>query len=180
VLPRTGDDPLRLAVNISGRHLMEGNLVADIASALDRTGADPTMLEVELTETHLLGDLDRAVSSLTALRERGVRVSIDDFGTGYSAMNHLRRLPIDSIKIDRSFVMAASTSATDASVVDAVLAIGRSHHLEVVAEGIETEDHLEFVRGRGCDRAQGYLIARPIPADEAESIIFGLAPAPVA
>ncbi len=177
---RTGDDPLRLAVNISGRHLMEGNLVADIASALDRTGADPTMLEVELTETHLLGDLDRAVTSLASLRERGVRVSIDDFGTGYSAMNHLRRLPIDSIKIDRSFVMAASTSATDASVVDAVLAIGRSHGLEVVAEGIETDDHLEFVRDRGCDRAQGYLIARPIPADDAEFVIFGLATAPVA
>lgn len=174
------DGPLRLAVNISGRHLMEGNLVDDVAAALARTGADPTMLEVELTETHLLGDLDRAVASLTSLRERGVRVSIDDFGTGYSAMNHLRQLPIDSIKIDRSFVAAASASATDASVVDAVLAIGRSHGLEVVAEGIETEDHLDFVRTRGCNRAQGYLIARPIPADEAELVIFGFAAAPVA
>ena len=84
---------LRLAVNISGRHLMEGNLVADVAAALSRTGADPSMLEIELTETHLLGDLDRAVASLKALRERGVRVSIDDFGTGYSAMNYLRQLP---------------------------------------------------------------------------------------
>ncbi len=174
---RRRDDQLRLAVNISGRHLMEGNLVDDIASALDRTGADPTMLEVELTETHLLGDLDRAVASLTALRERGVRVSIDDFGTGYSAMNHLRHLPIDSIKIDRSFVAEASTSPTDASVVDAVLAIGRSHGLEVVAEGIETSEHLEFVRARGCERAQGYLIARPVPADEAELLIFGFAAA---
>jgi diguanylate cyclase (GGDEF)-like protein len=163
---------LRLAVNISGRHLMEGNLVADVSAALSRTGADPGMLEIELTETHLLGDLDRAVSSLTSLRERGVRVSIDDFGTGYSAMNYLRQLPIDAIKIDRSFVVAATTSHVDASVVDAVMAIGRSHGLEVIAEGIETVDHLEFVRERGCTRAQGFLIARPVPADEAERILF--------
>jgi diguanylate cyclase (GGDEF)-like protein len=163
---------LRLAVNISGRHLMDGNLVADVAAALARTGADPGMLEIELTETHLLGDLDRAVSSLTALRERGVRVSIDDFGTGYSAMNYLRQLPIDAIKIDRSFVVAATTSAADASVVDAVMAIGRSHGLEVIAEGIETAEHLEFVRDRGCNRAQGFLIARPVPAGEAERMLL--------
>lgn len=166
------DLSLRLAVNISGRHLMDGNLVADVAAALSRTGADPGMLEIELTETHLLGDLDRAVSSLTALRERGVRVSIDDFGTGYSAMNYLRQLPIDAIKIDRSFVVAATTSAADASVVDAVMAIGRSHGLEVIAEGIETADHLDFVRERGCNRAQGFLIARPVPADEAERMLL--------
>ena len=146
---------LRLAVNISGRHLMEGNLVNDVAAALARTGADPSMLEIELTETHLLGDLERAVASLTALRERGVRVSIDDFGTGYSAMNYLRRLPIDAIKIDRSFVVAATSNASDASVVDAVMAIGRSHGLEVVAEGIETIEHLDFVRERGRNRAAG-------------------------
>ena len=146
---------LRLAVNISGRHLMEGNLVADVAAALARTGADPSMLEIELTETHLLGDLERAVASLTALRERGLRVSIDDFGTGYSAMNYLRQLPIDAIKIDRSFVVAATGSATDASVVDAVIAIGRSHGLEVIAEGIETNEHLEFVRQRGLQPRAG-------------------------
>jgi diguanylate cyclase (GGDEF)-like protein len=168
---------LRLAVNISGRHLMEGNLVADVAAALARTRADASMLEIELTETHLLGDLERAVASLTALRERGVRVSIDDFGTGYSAMNYLRRLPIDAIKIDRSFVVAATGSATDASVVDAVIAIGRAHGLEVIAEGIETIDQLEFVRQRGCSRAQGYLIARPMAADEAEQLLLDRAPA---
>ena len=167
---------LRLAVNISGRHLMEGNLVADVAAALSRTGADPSMLEIELTETHLLGDLDRAVASLKALRERGVRVSIDDFGTGYSAMNYLRQLPIDAIKIDRSFVIAATGSAADASVVDAVMAIGRSHGLEVIAEGIETADHLEFVRQRGCNRAQGFLIAPPIAADEAERMLLDRVP----
>ncbi|MCB1958670.1 MAG: EAL domain-containing protein, partial [Rhodocyclaceae bacterium] len=164
--------PIRLAVNISGRHLMEGDLVADVAAALERTGADPSMLEIELTETHLLGDLDLAVETLRALRDRGVRISIDDFGTGYSAMNHLRHLPIDSIKIDRSFIVAARVSDADAAVVDAVLAIGRSHGLEVVAEGIETAEDLEFVRGRGCDRGQGYYISYPLPIESAEALMF--------
>jgi diguanylate cyclase (GGDEF)-like protein len=171
---RNAPPPIRLAVNISGRHLMEGDLVADVAAALERTGADPSMLEIELTETHLLGDLDLAVETLTALRERGVRISIDDFGTGYSAMNHLRHLPIDSIKIDRSFIVAARVSDADAAVVDAVLAIGRSHGLEVVAEGIETAEDLEFVRGRGCDRGQGYYISYPLPIESAEALMFSM------
>ena len=164
--------PLRMSVNVSARNLVEDDLVDAIGTMLVAEGLPASLLEIELTETHLLGDLDLAVETLRALRDRGVRISIDDFGTGYSAMNHLRHLPIDSIKIDRSFIVAARVSDADAAVVDAVLAIGRSHGLEVVAEGIETAEDLEFVRGRGCDRGQGYYISYPLPIESAEALMF--------
>ena len=156
---------LRVAVNISGRHLMEGDLVKDLCDAIETTGADPTMLEVELTETHLLEDLDRASEVLDALRSLGVTIAVDDFGTGYSSMTYLRHLPIDSIKIDQSFIARATEEGFDSTVVESLLAIGRTLHLSVVAEGVETELQLDYVRDRGCDRAQGFLLARPMPAD---------------
>jgi diguanylate cyclase (GGDEF)-like protein len=156
---------LRVAVNISGRHLIEGDLVGDLHDAIERTGADPTMLEFELTETQLLDDLDRATDVLVALRSLGVTIAVDDFGTGYSSMTYLRHLPIDSIKIDQSFIARATEKGFDSTVVESLLAIGRTLHLGVVAEGVETESQLDYVRNRGCDRAQGYLLARPMPAE---------------
>jgi EAL domain-containing protein (putative c-di-GMP-specific phosphodiesterase class I) len=162
---RDPDCDLRIAVNVSGRHLIEGDLVGDLRAALDRTGADPAMLEFELTETHLLEDLDRATEVLDELRSLGATIAVDDFGTGYSSMTYLRHLPIDSIKIDQSFIARATEEGFDSTVVEALLAIGRTLHLGVVAEGVETESQLEYVRTRGCDRAQGYLLARPMAAE---------------
>ena len=165
--------PRRIAVNISGRHLTEGDLLADIDAVLGMTGADPTMLELELTETKLLEDMDRTKTVLNELRARGITIAIDDFGTGYSSMTYLRELPIDCIKIDRSFVALATEHGYDSTVIEALLTIGRTLELTVVAEGVETQEQLEYVRARGCQLAQGFLLARPMPIDDAEAYIFG-------
>ena len=161
---------VRIAVNISGRHLLDGSLVADLDAALAATGADPTLLEIELTETQLVDDLDRATELLDDVRRRGITVAIDDFGTGYSSMAYLQRLPIDTLKIDRSFISGMSDDVPfDTTVLDALLTIGGSLGTSVVAEGIETPAQLDFLRARGCDRGQGFLMARPMPIAEAEA-----------
>ena len=163
----------RIAVNISGRHLADGDLLADIDAVLEMTGADPSMLELELTESRLLEDMERTKTVFNELRERGITIAIDDFGTGYASMTYLRELPIDSIKIDRSFVALATEHGYDSTVIEALLTIGRTLNLAVVAEGVETEEQLEYVRARGCDLAQGFLLARPMPIEDAEAYIFG-------
>ncbi len=162
----------RLAVNISGRHLIEGNLIADIDAALAASGADPNLLEIELTESQLLDDVERASNVLTAVRQRGIKVAIDDFGTGYSSLTYLQRLPLDIVKIDRSFIDSATTSAFDSTIVDTVVSIGRALELEVVAEGIETMEQLAYARDTGLNHGQGFLLARPMPYEQAEDYLF--------
>jgi diguanylate cyclase (GGDEF)-like protein len=164
---------LRIAVNISGRHLMDGELVNELETALRLSGADPTMIELELTESHLLADLDRARSVLDSIRAMGVTVAVDDFGTGFSSMSYLRNLPVDVIKVDRTFVSQAGADGFDSTVVTAMVNFGRVLDIDVVAEGVETEEQLDYVRSRGCNRAQGYLLARPLPVGQAEAVIFG-------
>ncbi|HWM20948.1 MAG TPA: EAL domain-containing protein [Ilumatobacteraceae bacterium] len=166
------DCTLRLAVNISGRHLIDGGLLADLDAVLTVTGADPSMLELELTETQLVEDLDWASATLEEIRRRGVTIAIDDFGTGYSSMTYLRRLPVDTIKIDRSFIANATESGYDATIVDALLTIGKTLGVSVVAEGVETRAQFDYVRARGVDRVQGYLLARPMPIPDAEALMF--------
>ena len=163
---------MRLAVNISGRHLIEGDLVADLDAALAATGADPNLLEIELTESQLLDDVERAITVLNAVRDRGVKVAIDDFGTGYSSMTYLQKLPVDIVKIDRSFISRATTNEFDSTIVDTIVTIGRTLSLEIVAEGIETAQQLAYVIDKGVTMGQGYLLARPQPALDAESVIF--------
>jgi len=167
------DCGLRLAVNISGRHLIEGDLLADLDAALSAAGADPTMLEIELTESQLLDDVERASTLLGEIRERGIRIAIDDFGTGYSSMTYLQKLPLDVVKIDQSFISRATTNGFDSTIVEAVVTIGRTLALDVVAEGVETPEQLAYVTEKGVTRAQGFLLARPMPADEADDVIFG-------
>ncbi len=167
------DHRVRLAVNISGRHLIEGDLLGDLERALAATGANPSMLEFELTETHLLEDLEMATTLLNTIRALDITIAVDDFGTGYSSMNYLRDLPIDVLKIDRSFVARSTEGGYDSTVIEAVLTIARSLDLQVVAEGIETHEQLEYVRSVGCHRAQGYLLARPNERAEAERLLFG-------
>jgi diguanylate cyclase (GGDEF)-like protein len=163
----------RIAVNISGRHLTDGTLVADIRDVLAATGADPRLLELELTETHLLVDLGRARAILDELRAMGIAIVVDDFGTGYSSMTYLRELPVDCVKIDRSFVANATDDGYDAAVIEALLSIGRTLDLSIVAEGIETADQLDYVRSRGVDRGQGFLLGRPMPRADVELVLFG-------
>ncbi|MEL6892658.1 MAG: EAL domain-containing protein, partial [Actinomycetota bacterium] len=143
-------DGMRLAVNISGRHLIEGDLLAALDDALHATGADPHLLEIELTESHLLDDVQRAKTVLAGVRSRGVKVAIDDFGTGYSSMTYLQKLPVDIVKIDRSFVNSATSNEFDSTVIESVVTIGRALSMEIVAEGIETAEQLDYVTRAGC------------------------------
>lgn len=158
------DDNLEVAVNVSARHVASGSLLADVREALVDSGLEPSRLMVEITETVLVTDLPFLAEQLDQLRRLGVRVAIDDFGTGFTSLAHLRQLPADVIKIDRSFV--ADMADDDGSLVRLVIDLGHQMDLQVVAEGVETDVQLAKLRHLGCDRIQGYLLARPMPAGE--------------
>lgn len=164
---------LRIAVNVSGRHLVEADLLTDLDTAISVTGADPRCLEIELTESHLLDDISRVSTVLSEVRSRGIAVAVDDFGTGYSSMTYLQRLPLDAVKIDRSFVERATDEAFDSVVIESIVRLAGALGLEIVAEGIETEEQLAWLRGKAVHRMQGFLIARPMPIADAERVMFG-------
>ncbi|MCG8313054.1 MAG: EAL domain-containing protein [Pseudomonadales bacterium] len=153
-----------VAINLSAKQFHDPKLVEDIRSILAANEVEPCFLELEITESLLMNDVDDAIETLKALRDMGVRVSIDDFGTGYSSFNYLRRLPIDCIKVDRSFVMDIPRERDDMEIVSAMIAMAHKLGLEVVAEGVETEEQKEFLQMNQCDMVQGYLLGRPVPA----------------
>jgi EAL domain-containing protein (putative c-di-GMP-specific phosphodiesterase class I) len=160
-----------MAVNLSARQF-EHQAVADlVARSLRTSGLDPRCLELELTESLALQDADAIRSTLTDLRSLGVRCSIDDFGTGYSGLNYLTRLPIDRLKIDKSFVHEIAQGNHDARIVAAVIALAHNLRLGVIAEGVETREQLDFLCAHGCDEMQGYLFSRPVPAVEFERLL---------
>jgi EAL domain-containing protein (putative c-di-GMP-specific phosphodiesterase class I) len=161
-----GFAPLPVAVNVSGRQFRRRDLPALVARVLDEEGLAPSCLRLELTESSVMEDAGFAAGVLGELKAQGVGVSVDDFGTGYSSLSYLRRLPVDELKIDRSFVHAATDDEDDAAIVAAVVLLARTLRLKVVAEGVETESQLGLLRSLGCDRAQGYLFSRPLPAEE--------------
>jgi diguanylate cyclase (GGDEF)-like protein/PAS domain S-box-containing protein len=164
------DGPLPyIAVNVSVRQLVDSDLVTDVARALRTTGLDGACLTVELTESAVMEHSEQVIARLAALRQMGVRISIDDFGTGHSSLGRLQRLPVDEIKIDRSFVGAIVDAADRPPVVEAVLALARSLGLHVVAEGIETSAQLDALRAAGCRTGQGYLFGAGLPAAGIES-----------
>lgn len=154
----------RVAVNVSGRHLTDADIVGDVRASLDRHRVDARLLEVELTETHLLRDIEPVVEVLANLRAIGVGLAIDDFGTGYSSLTYLRRFPVDTMKIDRSFVAEIGQSSQDTLLVEQLLTLARTMDLTVVAEGIETADQLATLRAMGCEYGQGYFFAKPMTA----------------
>jgi len=160
---------LRIAVNVSARQLEAGDLVERIGALARHHGIAPTDLEVELTESAVMANPAQAAGLLARLRRLGVTVAVDDFGTGYSSLAYLRRLPIDILKIDRSFVVDADRDEEDAQIVKTILALGQSLRLTVVAEGIETVRQAELLQSLGCTLAQGYLFSRPLPAREFEA-----------
>jgi diguanylate cyclase len=161
-----GFAPLPVAVNVSGRQFRRKELPELVARVLDETGLPPSSLRLELTESCVMEDAAFAAGVLRELKAKGVGVSVDDFGTGYSSLSQLRRLPFDELKIDRSFVHAATHDEDDAAVVAAIVLLARTLRLQVVAEGVETEGELELLRSFGCGRAQGYLFSRPLPAED--------------
>jgi diguanylate cyclase (GGDEF)-like protein len=155
--------PLRVFVNVSGRQLT--NELCDVVSAdLRETGADPTRLALELTESVLMGQTESPTDLLQSLRDLGVWVALDDFGTGYSSLSYLQRFPLDVLKLDRSFVSSPDRRANNLRIVAATIEMGRALDMTVVAEGVETREQLDNLRGLGCDLAQGYYFARPAPA----------------
>jgi diguanylate cyclase (GGDEF)-like protein/PAS domain S-box-containing protein len=156
--------PLRVAVNVSPRQFQQRNFAGAVEAALEASGLPPQLLEIELTESAALQNADAAAVTLNALRQRGCRVAIDDFGTGYSSLIYLRRFSLSSVKIDGSFVRDAPHDPSDAAIVRAVISLGRSLNLEVVAEGVETPEQLAFLRLHDCEIVQGYLLGKPTPA----------------
>jgi diguanylate cyclase (GGDEF)-like protein len=157
---------IRLAVNTSAVELRSKEFVAGVESILAETGFDPKSLELELTETFLMQDSKSTSLVLSAIKALGVQLALDDFGTGYSSLSYMRRFPIDTLKVDRSFVRDLTMDASDASVVSAIINMGRSLHMRVVAEGVEALDQLKFLKEHGCSEAQGYHISRPMKAPE--------------
>ena len=156
--------PLRLAVNLSPRQFRQRGLVDMIQRALASTGLAPELLELELTESVLLNDTEETIQILSLLKTLGVRLAIDDFGVGYSSLAYLKRFPIDRLKIDRSFIRDISSDPDDAAIARAIIAMAHSLKLNVVAEGVETSDHLDFLDSHRCDIGQGYFFARPLKA----------------
>jgi EAL domain-containing protein (putative c-di-GMP-specific phosphodiesterase class I) len=174
-------DRLHVAVNISGRHLLRGDLARDVRRALGRSGLDPRRLVLEITETVLLTEPATVASTLSALRELGVRVAIDDFGTGYTSIGQLRELPVDILKVDRSLVSRVDDPA-ERQLVNLVVQTAHILGLAVVAEGVDSAAQLAQLRGIGCDLVQGYLVSRPLPGPDAAAWVRGArepaAPAP--
>ncbi len=163
---RAGMAPLRIAVNLSPLQFTQPALVDSVAAALKNSGLDPGNLELEITENFLVDNVDNAIVTLRKLHELGVQLAIDDFGTGYSSLSYLKKFPLNSLKIDRSFVRDISTDEGDAAIAEAIIALAQTLRLRVMAEGVETEEQLHFLRNRGCDQAQGFLIGEPLPPEQ--------------
>ena len=153
-----------IAVNVSARQFRQADFVQQVQMVLQDTGANPQRLELELTESQLLDDVDGVITKMEALKAMGVRFSLDDFGTGYSSLSMLKRLPLDQLKIDQSFVRDVLTDAQDASIIKAILSLGNSLELAVIAEGVETQAHRDALLQLGCHKFQGYFFGRPAPA----------------
>jgi EAL domain-containing protein (putative c-di-GMP-specific phosphodiesterase class I) len=157
---------MTVSSNISARQFQDPNFFVLVLSLLEEIGLEPERVELELTESSIMTHVDSALHTLNALQHAGVRISVDDFGTGFSSLGYLRRLPIDVLKIDRSFVNDASTDPDDAALVMAIITLAHNLRLTVVAEGVETEEQLRFLHLLRCDEIQGYLFSKPVAVEE--------------
>jgi diguanylate cyclase (GGDEF)-like protein/PAS domain S-box-containing protein len=163
---QAGLPPLRIAINTCAAELRSADFVASVRAILAETGLDPRCLELELNETFLMQDPKSTAATLRGLKDLGVQLALDDFGTGLSSLSHLKRFPIDTLKIDQSFVRDLTTDADDASIVSAVISMGKSLNMLVVAEGVETREQLDFLRKHRCPEAQGFYFSHPVVAEE--------------
>ena len=170
-----GRSDLRLAVNLSPRQFQQHNLTGMIETVLRETGYRAEMLDLEITETTAMQQAEMSLGIMMRLKEMGIRICIDDFGTGYSSLSYLRRFPIDTVKIDQNFVRDLdSNSAGGAAIVSAVISMARALELNVIAEGVENEEQLDFLRRENCEAIQGFLCSAPLPAEEFESTLRAL------
>ena len=164
-------EPLQVAVNLSGRQLAQPDFVGSVAAELALTGIAPSSVIFEVTESVLLANTEAALLTLRRLKALGIRIAIDDFGTGYSSLSYLRRFPVDLVKIDRSFVEQLGTDEQSATIVEAIIGLAHALDLGVVAEGVETAEHLAALSALGCDLAQGFYFRAAIPKDEFEDFL---------
>jgi len=167
-----GFAPFVISVNVSARQFRQENFVQIVADVLAETGLEARYLEIELTESAVMHDAEQFIAMLGELNDLGVQISLDDFGTGYSSLSYLKRLPVDRLKVDRSFVQDIATDVDDATIVRTIIALGHNLGLKVVAEGVETEQQLEFLRSNHCDELQGYYFATPLPVGDFARTVF--------
>lgn len=168
---QAGLKPIRMSINISAKQFRSQYLVSMIGNALQESGLDPKYLELELTESMFIENVDEAIKTMHKLKELGVALSIDDFGSGYSSLSYLKIFPVDYLKIDRSFIKDLAYNEKDAAITAAISALANSLNLGVIAEGVEDESQLDFLRSAGCHEVQGFLFSRPVPAEEFEKYI---------
>lgn len=161
---KEGLQPIRVSVNLSTRQFEQSNLVEQVSRILQETKLDPAWLELEVTETVLTENIDQSVRTLHQLRDLGAALALDDFGTGYSSLNYLRRFPLDTLKIDKSFVQNAMQNDSDGAIVQAIIALAHALQLNVTAEGVETQAQLDYVKERDCHEVQGYYFSKPVEA----------------
>jgi diguanylate cyclase (GGDEF)-like protein len=163
---------LTMAVNLAARQFHQPDLLARVAAILAETGLDAAALELEITESAMMHNPQQVTDTLRELKRLGVQIAIDDFGTGYSSLGYLKHFPVDVLKIDQTFIREATTNAHDAAIVRVIIEMARALQLHVVAEGVETAAHLALVEGLGCDLAQGYHFAKPMPADALIELMY--------
>jgi EAL domain-containing protein (putative c-di-GMP-specific phosphodiesterase class I) len=168
--PLTRD--LVLAVNVSAKQFRQADFVDQVKATVQHHDINPKLLKLELTESMLLENIESTIATMSALNDIGVQFSLDDFGTGYSSLQYLKRLPLDQIKIDQSFMRDIATDASDKAIVITIIAIARSLGLEIIAEGVETEEQRQFLVNNGCINYQGYLFSKPVPIEQFEVLLI--------
>ncbi len=168
---RQGLEPIRVSVNLSVYQLRQGKLVSLVRQVLEETGLEPHFLELELTESQLLDSVEHIIATFQQLRDLGVKLAIDDFGTGYSSLSYLKRIPVDYVKIDQAFIRGLAEGGEDAAITRAIIAMAHGLSLKVVAEGVEEPAQLTFLRAEQCDEVQGYLISRPVDAQDLAQLL---------
>ena len=161
---------LRIAVNISARQFREPKFIELVAGILKETGLEPKWLELEITESIAMENGNASFEMLSIFKKLGVRISIDDFGTGFSSLNYLRRMPIDTLKIDQSFIQDISTGENGEEVVTAIIQLAKNLRLKVIAEGVETNTQRSFLKDKRCDEMQGFLFSKAVPSHEVEKL----------
>jgi diguanylate cyclase (GGDEF)-like protein len=170
-----GAPPLNIAVNLTGRQFVDERLIEDVSAALKSSGMDPRLLEFEISESVLIRDVEATLRILTGLKGLGVRIAIDDFGIGYSSLKTLQRFPVDTIKIDRSFIRGIAAGPENWGLADAVITMGKNLSLTVVAQGVETGEQVQFLRAHACDELQGFYFNRPLPPEEFKELLLASA-----
>lgn len=162
---RSGLPSIPIAINVSTVQFRQKDFIERLTNTIQNCQIGMSAVQIEVTETALVDNIEHAIDALARLRSMGIKIALDDFGTGYSSLNYLSRLPIHKIKVDKSFVQRIETDTASRAITEAVIALGRTLNLEIVAEGIETADVLQYLKRHGCGQAQGYYVAKPLPAE---------------